>query len=330
MQPGFRLTVVVSMRSAVVFSRRQMLRGLAMAAGSSIGIGGYAVAEPHSLIVKTYRPAPARWSDGLSLRLALLTDFHACDPWMSVDRIAGIVERTNALKPDAVLLLGDYVAGHRMLRFARNILERDWARALAGLKAPFGVHAVLGNHDWWDDRQAQLLRRGPPAAQRALESAGIPVYENRATRLVKDGRPFWIAGLGDQSSFAPRAWAPGVTPGPQGWESTHDLPATMRLVTDDAPVVLMAHEPDIFDQVPDRVALTVCGHTHGGQVRIPGMMPYVPSLYGDRFIYGHIVERGRHLIVSSGLGCSSAPVRFGVPPEIVIVELGRWSAVAQS
>ncbi len=307
-----------------------MLRGLAMTAGSSIGVGGYAVAEPHSLIITTYRPKPIRWAAGLKLRLALLADFHACDPWMSVDRISGIVERTNALKPDAVLLLGDYVAGNRMLRFSRNIAERDWARALGGLKAPFAVHAVLGNHDWWDDKQAQLLRRGPPAAQRALEAAGIPVYENRATRLVKDGTPFWITGLGDQASFAPRAWVTGERPGHTGWASTHDLPGTLRLVTDDAPVIMMAHEPDIFDQMPDRVALTVCGHTHGGQVRLPGVIPYVPSLYGGRYIYGHIVERGRHLIVSSGLGCSSAPVRFGVPPEIVIVELGTWSAVAQS
>jgi|LNFM01.1.fsa_nt_gb predicted MPP superfamily phosphohydrolase len=307
-----------------------MLRGLAVTAGTSICIGGYAVAEPHTLIVKSYRPQPAQWPAHLKLRLALLADFHACDPWMSVDRIGDIVERTNALNPDAVLLLGDYVAGRKMLRFSRNIAERDWARPLAGLRAPYGVHAVLGNHDWWDDQEAQLLRRGPPAAQRALEAAGIPVYENRATRLVKDGQPFWITGLGDQTSYAPRAWAAGARVAISARDGTHDLPGTLRLVTDDAPVVMMAHEPDIFDVMPHRVALTVCGHTHGGQVRLPGISPYIPSRFGERFVYGHIVERGRHLIVSSGLGCSGVPVRFGVPPEIVIVELGSWSAGAQS
>jgi len=307
-----------------------MLRGLAMTAGSSIGVGGYAVAEPRSLIITTYRPKPSRWPAGLELRLALLTDFHACDPWMSVDRIGGIVERTNALKPDAVLLLGDYVAGNKMLRFSRNIAERDWARALGGLKAPFGVHAVLGNHDWWDDKVAQRDGKGPVSARRALERVGIPVYENRATRLVKDGTPFWITGLGDQASFTPRAWVTAEGPGQLDWAGTDDLPGTLRLVTDDAPVIMMAHEPQIFGQIPDRVALTVCGHTHGGQVRLPGVLPFVPPLYGGRYIYGHIVESGRHLIISSGLGCSSAPVRLGVPPEIVIVELGSWSAVAQS
>ena len=101
-----------------------------------------------------------------------------------------------------------------------------------------------------------------------------------------------------------------------------DLAGTLAQATDDAPIVLMAHEPDIFPDVPDRVALTVCGHTHGGQVRILGYAPYVPSKFGARYIYGHIVEDGRNLIVSGGLGCSGLPVRFGAPPEIVMIELG--------
>jgi predicted MPP superfamily phosphohydrolase len=84
----------------------------------------------------------------------------------------------------------------------------------------------------------------------------------------------------------------------------------------------MAHEPDIFPKVPDRVALTLSGHTHGGQVRLFGWSPIVPSEFGNRYAYGHVIEDGRHLIVSGGLGCSILPVRFGVPPEIVIVELG--------
>ncbi len=96
----------------------------------------------------------------------------------------------------------------------------------------------------------------------------------------------------------------------------------MEQITDDAPVVLMAHEPDIFPEVPARVALTVAGHTHGGQVRLAGYAPYVPSKYGRRYVYGHIVEEGRNLVVSGGLGCSGVPLRFGSPPEIVLVEIG--------
>ena len=88
-------------------------------------------------------------------------------------------------------------------------------------------------------------------------------------------------------------------------------------------MILLAHEPDIFTAVPPRVALTLAGHTHGGQIVLPFMPPlWTPSEYGARFAYGHIVEQGRHMIVSGGLGCSKVPLRLGVPPEIVRVTLG--------
>jgi uncharacterized protein len=99
-----------------------------------------------------------------------------------------------------------------------------------------------------------------------------------------------------------------------------DLPGTLAKVSDDDPVVLLAHEPDIFVEVPDRVSITLAGHTHGGQVLLPGLgRPVVPSKYGQRFAYRHIVEQGRHMVVSGGLGCSTLPVRFMVPPEITVV-----------
>jgi uncharacterized protein len=100
-----------------------------------------------------------------------------------------------------------------------------------------------------------------------------------------------------------------------------DLEGTLAKVTDDAPVILLAHEPDIFPRVPARVSLTLSGHTHGGQVRLLGYSPMVPSRFGNRFAYGHIVEDGRHLVVSGGLGCSILPVRIGVPPEIVMIDV---------
>ena len=109
-----------------------------------------------------------------------------------------------------------------------------------------------------------------------------------------------------------------------------DLPGTLAKVTDDAPVVLMAHEPDIFAEVPRRVALTISGHTHGGQVRFLGYAPIVPSRFGRRYVYGHIVEDDRHLVVSGGLGLSGVPIRFGMPPEIVLIEIGTNHGPAHS
>ena len=102
-----------------------------------------------------------------------------------------------------------------------------------------------------------------------------------------------------------------------------DLPLTMSKIKTDDPVLLLAHEPDIFPHVPERVALQLSGHTRGGQIRVPFIWPaFVPSRYGARYAYGHIVENDRHLIVSGGLGTSIIPARFGVPPEILQITLG--------
>jgi uncharacterized protein len=298
-----------------VISRRGFLKSVGGFLASGFGVGGYAFAEPLRLAVTRYKVVPAGWPSGLTLKIAALADLHACEPWMSVERIEHIVDQTNRLGADLIVLLGDYAAAHR---YVTQLVTADaWAPALAGLRAPLGVHAVMGNHDWWDDRIAQREGRGPVIGRRALEKNGIAVYENDAVRLKKDGRPFWLAGLGDQLALrAGKRWGRRFTTG------VDDLPATLAKVRDDAPVLLLAHEPDVFPRVPRRISLTLSGHTHGGQVRLFGYAPVVPSLYGNRYAYGHVVEEERHLIVSGGLGCSTIPVRLGMPPEIVLVDLG--------
>jgi uncharacterized protein len=300
-----------------LLTRRRVLKGLGATLAAGIGMTGYAFGiEPRFRLVTTrYRVLPPQWPRSLKLKLALITDLHAGEPFMPPARIAEIVARANAEQPDLILLLGDFVKGHNWE--TRMIPAAEWAQILAGLKAPLGVHAVLGNHDWWDDRAVQRLGRGPTEAHRAFAANGIPVYDNTAVRLTKAGQPFWLAGLGDQLALLP-----GFGSGRRRVVGVDDLPATLAQITDAAPVILMAHEPDIFPRVPARVALTVSGHTHGGQVRVFGYAPMVPSRFGNRFGYGHVVEDNRHLVVSGGLGCSIMPVRFGVPPEVVIIDVG--------
>ena len=285
--------------------------GLALAALASYPVLEV-MARPR---VTAYRMTPPGWTPGLRLRAAVIADIHACEPWMSAERIGDICDRANALDPDVILLLGDYVSGMNLV--TGFVHSSEWSKALAGLRAPLGVHAVLGNHDYWEDLTFQGDPTVEPFAKAALESVGISVMVNRAIRLEKDGHGFWLAGLGDQMALRP-----GKRFGRQGWQGLDDLPETLSQVTDAGPVILLAHEPDIFPDVPARISLTLSGHTHGGQVNIFGWKPVVPSRFGARYAGGHIEEGGRQLVVSKGLGCSILPVRFMSWPEIVLLDLG--------
>jgi predicted MPP superfamily phosphohydrolase len=236
---------------------------------------------------------PAWPADAMPLRIALLADIHAAGPHDLPARCARVVARANAEAPDLVLLLGDYVDRRRIK--TAFVPPEVIAPVLGRLRAPQGVYAVLGNHDW---------EVGGARVARALGAAGIEVLDNAARRLRRAGGDWWLVGVGDASIGADR------------------LAATLAQVTDAAPALVMTHSPDIFPEVPARVALCVAGHTHGGQVRLPlvGAL-YVPSRYGRRYAYGHLVEAGRHLVVTRGVGHSVLPVRFLCPPEIMVITL---------
>jgi hypothetical protein len=293
--------------------RRAFLKGLLGTALAGLFLSVYALAvEPMwRLRITTWALQPKAWPRGQKLRIVMIADIHAANPQMPEARVRRIVAQAQALGGDLICLMGDYRATHRFQH--GKVPIEVVAPILATLRAPLGVHAILGNHDWWDDLPAMRRGAGPVHTEDVLLAHGVPVLRNRAIRIGEGGAAFWLAGLDSQAAFY-RWSAPNIL-------HADDLPATLAQITDTAPVILLAHEPDIFVEVPGNVALTLSGHTHGGQISLFGWSPFIPSAYGNRFRYGAIRENDRDLVVSGGLGCSAIPVRFGSPPEITVIDL---------
>jgi len=248
--------------------------------------------EPAGLIVTEERiplPLAARGA----MRIAILTDLHVGSPFNGPAKLHDLVERTNVARVDLICILGDLVI--QGVVGGRFVPPEQIASELKALRAPAGVFAVLGNHDGWLDHDR---------VKRALEQNGIQVIEESAVRTQTPAGPLWIAGISDL------------------WTGVHDVRAALAAVKDDEPVILMTHNPDVFPGVPVRVALTLAGHTHGGQVRLPFVgRPVVPSQFGQRYAAGHVIEEGRHLFVATGIGTSILPVRFRVPPSVTVLTI---------
>jgi uncharacterized protein len=304
----------------LMVNRRHFLTGAGAVAAGMGGLGAYASAYEAGarLELTSYDVSSPVWPADISLKIAIISDIHACEPWMPAERVSSIVDLANSQKPDLTVLLGDFAGSQHFV--SRYVAPGAWAEQLARLEAPLGTYAILGNHDWW----SAALPTDPPddgrSIRKALANAGIPLLENGVVALSQKGRPFWLVGLGDQLAHR------------FGWHMARgidDLHGALRQIKDDAPAILLAHEPFIFPKVPDRVALTLCGHTHGGQVRLPFIgAPFAPSMRGVKpYIYGLYAEGQRQMVVSGGLGTSHLPVRLMCPPEVVCVTLtGTQSA----
>ena len=252
--------------------------------------------EPNLLVVRTVKvetPLP-------HLRVAILSDLHAGAPFITIDKVRSIVDRILGEQPDLVLLLGDFVVGHgdqhRAVPGGHYVPIDETVGELKRLRAPLGVYAVLGNHDEWDENGEK--------ARAAFRSAHIPVLTNESTKVLVKDAPLWLVGVGDVET---------------GKDNVDQAIANVPI---GAPTLVFSHEPDIFPSVPPWVGLTVAGHTHGGQVSLPFIgAPIVPSRYGQRYVRGLVTEEGRKLYVTSGVGTSILPIRFGVTPEVVVLDL---------
>jgi len=248
-------------------------------------------AQPH--LVRRLRLSIPGWPHGRPLRIAFLSDFHAGSHAGDIARLAAIVREVAAQKPDLVLHGGDFVNMQPL--GGGRIPPRAVAAVLAGLDAPLGRFAVLGNHDY---------TYGADEVANALRANGILVLNDERRTLHHEGHEVDLIGIPDARDMRTQGRA------------------LLRELSPDRPTIVLAHDPDWFRHVPSGPHLTFAGHTHAGQVRFP----FVGALRNAsraplRWTYGHVVEDGRHLYVTAGLGTSAIPLRIGAPPEVALIDV---------
>jgi len=272
--------------------RRKLLAALGLVAFSALAVYSLLI-EPAQLRVTRVDLRLRNWPAPLAgLRVALISDLHVGSPHWGPERTRELVRQVNAEQPELILLGGDYMIHD--VPFGTRAPEAVVAKVLGELRAPLGVIAVLGNHDGWHG----------PVLRPLLEAEGIQVLDDEVRIVQARGSRFCVLGLADEEVRLRSAS-----------EELSLSPAGM-------PLLVLVHEPDIFPELDARVSLTLAGHTHGGQVRLPFFgPPVVRSRYGARYAAGQIVENERQLFVTTGIGTSVLPIRFGVPPEYVMLTL---------
>jgi predicted MPP superfamily phosphohydrolase len=252
--------------------------------------------EPEMLVVRRVEIVSDQWR-GAPLTIAAIGDTHVGGPHVDSARVLRVVQRINRLRPELVVLLGDYVNGHEP-DTARTPAENQeilgGVATFAALNARYGVVAVAGNHDGWYNRQAIIS---------ALQEAGVAALSNRSIVIHRSGGQVVVAGLEDL------------------WTGHPDLTAALDGAPADADTIVIAHNPDTFAAAPAGPALFLGAHAHCGQVSVPFYGRPILPLHNKRYACHLIRENDKVIYVTAGIGESIAPVRFLNPPEIVLITL---------
>lgn len=271
-------------------NRRKLAKRAALALGGMALLGvGYPLLEAKwCQVARQTIKVPNLPREFQGKTVAFLTDVHH-GPFVPRAYIRSVVEMTNALRPDIVALGGDYV--HR----DRKYISPCFAE-LGRLRAPLGRFAVLGNHDHWE---------GANETRAALAEAGVTDLTNTGAWIDQGLRRLRIGGLGDL------------------WEDRQDLVSAIGDATRDDALILLSHNPDVVETLTDRrIGLVLSGHTHGGQVVLPGYgAPRVPSRYGQKYLYGLVQGPVAQVYVSRGVGTITPPVRLFCRPEVALLTL---------
>jgi predicted MPP superfamily phosphohydrolase len=220
-------------------------------------------------------------------RIVFLTDIHY-GPFFSKQRVDSIVNQTNALKPDMILLGGDYVTNDPSS-------VGPVFSSLSQLKAPLGVYGVLGNND---PKNVTI---------QAMQNSGITYIGNKGVWIGNNSSEIRVGGVADMDTDVP-----------------DQLPILQGVTPNDF-VILVSHKPDYFPKVSrSKVDLVLAGHTHGGQITFFGLYaPFVNSKYGQEYVTGEKTIGNDTMIISNGIGMVWAPMRFFAQPQIIVINLKR-------
>ena len=260
---------------------------------AAIAVYSYHI-EPNRLIVHEKNLKVRNWSANLdNFKIVAVSDIHGGSHFITEEKIRQIVELANAQNPDLIVLLGDFVSQTEGRNSSLKMPSEIVAENLKGLRARYGVFAVIGNHDWWYNEQKFRAE---------LESAEIKVLENEVAPLQANGETIYLWGIED---FWKRRQVPR--------EPFNEIPAKKN-------IIVITHNPDSLLKSPNEISLMLSGHSHGGQVWFPFYGGY-PFVNDKRFMAGEAEFEGRKVFVTTGIGTSGPPIRFGVAPEVAVLNL---------
>ena len=241
------------------------------------------------------------------LKVGQITDIHA-GPLVPQGLIREGVDIIIANRPDLIILTGDFVSGATKFLWTSygGFKQRHYnycMEELGRLKAPLGVFAVLGNHDFWSGQEVALK------IARGLEGIGVRVLRNEAISIEREGQYLYIVGVDDY------------------WEGSYSLTGALKNVPEDACRILVSHNPDVNEDIEnlgERIDFIISGHTHGGQVVLPfvGAL-YIPSPFGQKYLAGLVKDQERQTYISRGLGLFFVPVRINCPSDVSLLTLAR-------